>query len=94
MTSEPDDLEALFSKFSTMEIDELQFNIDYMEKDIQKFKQNKILDFAKNELDRKYRERQEQIDLLTKSLTSSSRIIRWITSGKSVIKQFVKFKNK
>ena len=94
MTSEPDDLEALFSKFSTMEIEELQFNIDYMEKDIQKFKQNKILDFAKNELDRKYRERQEQIDLLTKSLTSSSRIIRWITSGKSVIKQFVKFKNK
>ena len=38
-------------------------------------------------------EREEQIDLLTKSLASSSRIDRWISSFKAVINQFVDIKN-
>ncbi len=80
------------SKFSTMDIEELKVNIDHLEKDIDNSNQLLILDFAKNVLDRKYKERQEQIDLLTKSLTSSSRIGRWISSGKAVLKQFVDFK--
>jgi len=44
-------------------------------------------------LELKYKERQKQIDLLTKSLTSSSRIGRWISSLKAVIRQFVDIKN-
>ena len=92
MTVEPDDFKMLISKFSTMDIEELKVNIDHLEKDIDNSNQLLILDFAKNVLDRKYKERQEQIDLLTKSLTSSSRIVRWISSGKAVIKQFVDFK--
>tara|TARA_B100001094_G_C17577182_1_gene505712 strand:+ start:322 stop:552 length:231 start_codon:yes stop_codon:yes gene_type:complete len=75
-----------------MDIEELKVNIDHLEKDIDNSNQLLILDFAKNVLDRKYKERQEQIDLLTKSLTSSSRIGRWISSGKAVLKQFVDFK--
>ena len=92
MTIEPDDPKMRISKFSTMDIEELKVNIDHLEKDIDNSNQLQILDFAKNVLDRKYKERQEQIDLLTKSLTSSSRIGRWISSGKAVLKQFVDFK--
>ena len=92
MTVKPDDLKMLISKFSTMDIEELKLNIDHLEKNLDYSNQLLILDFAKNELDRKYKERQEQIDLLTKSLTSSSRIGRWISSGKAVLKQFVDFK--
>ena len=46
-----------------------------------------------NELELKYKEREEQIDLLTKSLASSSRMDRWISSFKAVINQFVDIKN-
>jgi hypothetical protein len=53
----------------------------------------KTLLLQKNELELKYKERQEQIELLTKSLTSSSRIGRWISSFKAVINQFVDIKN-
>ena len=92
MTVEPDDLNMLISKFSNMDIEELKLNIDHLEKDLDYSNQLLILDFAKNELDRKYKERQEQIDLLTKSLSSSSRIGRWISSVKAIMKQFVDFK--
>ena len=92
MTVEHDDLKMLISKFIIMDIEELKVNIDQLEKNIAYSSQLLILDCAKNVLDRKYKERQEQIELLTKSLTSSSRIGRWISSGKAIIKQFLDFK--
>ena len=46
-----------------------------------------------NELELKYKEREEQIDLLTKSLASSSRKDRWISSLKEDINQIVDIKN-
>ncbi|AIQ96536.1 hypothetical protein EW15_0444 [Prochlorococcus sp. MIT 0801] len=71
-----------------MDIYELEANIDNWdnENDCQS------LVIAKKELVIKYKERQEQIELLTKSLTSSSRAGRWISSVKAVIKQLLKFK--
>ena len=93
MRSEPDDLQMFISQCRTMDIEELKSNIDDWEGKDDSFIQLENLDIAKNELELKYKERQEQIELLTKSLTSSSRIRRWITSAKSVLKQFVEFKN-
>ena len=93
MSPEPDDLQILISKYRTMDIEELEASIDNWGKENGCPTQNQSLDIAKNELEVKYKERQEQIKLLTKSLTSSSRIGRWISSIKAVIKQFVDFKN-
>ena len=93
MSPEPDDLQMLISKYRTMDIEELEASIDNWDKENGCPTQNQSLDIAKNELEVKYKERQEQIDLLTKSLTSSSRIGRWISSIKAVIKQFVDFNN-
>ena len=93
MRPEPDDIQMLISKYRTMDIEELKSNIDDWEKDNDCTIQQKNIDLAKNELELKYKERQEQIDLLTKALTSSSRIGRWISSFKAVINQFVDFKN-
>ena len=93
MRPEPDDLQILISKYRTMDIEELKSNIDNWKEKNDSCIQHKNLDIAKNELDLKYQERQEQIELLTKSLTSSSRIGRWISSFKAVINQFVDFKN-
>ena len=93
MHPEPDDLEMLTSKCRAMDIDELKTNISNWEVNTACSFQLQKLDVAKNELKLKYEERQEQIDLLTKSLSSSSRIGRWISSIKSVLKQFVDFKN-
>ena len=93
MSPEPDDLQILISKYRTMDIEELEASINNWDKENDCPTQNQSLDIAKNELEVKYKERQEQIDLLTKSLTSSSRIGRWISSIKAVIKQFVDFKN-
>ena len=73
----------------TMEIEELKVNINYWEKENGKHNQQKILDIARNELDRKSQERKLQIELLTKSLTSSSRRVRWLSSIKAIIKQFI-----
>ena len=89
----PDDIQILISKYRTMDIEELKSNIDDWEGKNDSSIQLKNIAIAKNELRLKYKERQEQIDLLTKSLTSSSRIGRWISSFKSVINQFVDFKN-
>ena len=93
MRPEPDDLKILISKYRTMDIEELEASIDNWDKENGCPAQNQSLDIAKNELKVKYKERQEQIELLTKSLTSSSRIGRWISSFKAVVNQFVDFKN-
>tara|TARA_Y100001968_G_C18854324_1_gene479554 strand:- start:26 stop:307 length:282 start_codon:yes stop_codon:yes gene_type:complete len=91
MRPEPDDLKILISQYRTMDIEELKINIVNLEEDTECSHQRYILDIAKNELELKYKERQEQIELLTKSLTSSSRVGRWISSAKTVLKQFVEF---
>ena len=75
-----------------MDIYELEANIDNLDKGNDCPTQTRNLLVAKNELEIKYKQRQEQIELLTKSLTSSSRVGRWISSAKAVIKQLIKFK--
>ena len=93
MSSEPDNLQTLISKYRTMDIYELEANIDNWDKENDCPIQTQSLVIAKTELEIKYKERQEQIELLTKSLTSSSRIGRWISSFKAVINQIVDIKN-
>ena len=93
MRPEPDDLKILISKYRTMDIEELEASINDLEGKNDCSIQQENLAIAKNELEVKYKERQVQIELLTKSLTSSSRIGRWISSFKTVINQFVDFKN-
>ena len=93
MRPEPDDLKMLISQYRTMNIEELEKKIYHLEQDNECSHLCYILDIAKNELELKYKERKEQIELLTKSLSSSSRIGRWISSGKAVLKQLVEFKN-
>ena len=93
MSSEPDNLQILISKYRAMDIEELKENIIDLKEESDCSLQLPNLDFAINELELKYKEREEQIDLLTKSLISSSRIGRWISSFKAVIKQFVDIKN-
>ena len=93
MRPEPDDLTILISKYRTMGVEELEACINDWEGKNDCSIQQENLAIAKNELEVKYKERQEQIKLLTKSLTSSSRIGRWISSFKAVINQFVDFKN-
>tara|TARA_Y100001978_G_C23557523_1_gene367622 strand:- start:200 stop:577 length:378 start_codon:yes stop_codon:yes gene_type:complete len=91
MSSDPDNLQILISKYRTMDIYELEANIDNWNKENDCPTQTQRLVIAKNVLEIKYKERQEQIELLTKSLTSSSRAGRWISSIKVVIKQLLKF---
>ncbi len=86
MHPEPDDLPMLIRRYKTMNIEELKANIDYWEDNNVCSTRLRILDIAKTELEIKYKERQEQIKLLTKSLSSSSRLSRWITSLKSVFR--------
>ena len=93
MRPEPDDLKILISKYRTMGIEELEASINDWEGENDCSIQQENLAIAKNELEVKNKERQEQIELLTKSLTSSSRIGRWISSFKAVINQFVDFKS-
>ena len=59
-------------------IKELKSIIDDWEDNNDCFIQFQKLDIAQTEIDLNYKNRQEQIDLLTESLTSSSRINRWI----------------
>ena len=92
MSSESDNLQILISKYRTMGIEELEASINDWEGKNDCSTQQENLAIAKNELELKYKERQEQIELLTKSLTSSSRAGRWISSVKAVIKQLLKFK--
>ena len=93
MSSGTNDLQALVSNYRTMDIEELETNIFILEEKSDCSIQTTNLDFAINELELKYKEREEQIDLLTKSLASSSRIERWISIFKAVINQFVDIKN-
>ena len=93
MSLEANDLQTIVSNYRAMDIEELKKNIiDLQEKSDCSLQLSK-LDFAINELELKYKEREEQIDLLTQSLASSSRIDRWISSFKAVINQFVDIKN-
>ena len=91
MSTKPDNLKMLISKYKSMNIEELEANIEHLESETDSFHQFQSLDIAKNELKIKYKERQEQIEILKKSLTSSSRIRRWISSTKAVIKQLIEF---
>ena len=93
MRPEPDDIQILISKYRTMDIEELEASINDWEGENDCSIQQENLAIAKNELEVKYKERQKQIELLTKSLTSSSRVGRWIYSFKAVINQFLDFKN-
>ena len=93
MSPELNDLQMLISKYRTMNIEELKANIDSSEEDNNFSNQLQSLDIAKNVLEIKYKERQKQIELLTESLTSSSRIERWISSVKVVIKQVIQLNN-
>ncbi len=93
MSLKPDDLEMLINKYKNMNIEELKASIDHWEENTDCPNQLQNIDIAKNELELKYKERQEQIELLTKSLTSSSRLGRWISSIRAVLKHFVESKN-
>ncbi len=94
MSPKPDDLKMLISKYRTMNIDELKAVINHWEENTNYFNQRQSLDIAKNELELKYKDKQEQIELLTKSLISSSRVGRWISSIKAILNQFIEFKSK
>ena len=93
MLPESDDLQILISKYRTMDIEELEEYIDNWEKENDCFTELQSLAIAKSELELKYKERKEQIELLTRSLTSSSRARRLISSAKVAIKQLLKSKN-
>jgi len=67
-------------------IKELKPHIDDWEDNNDCFIQFQKLDIAQTEIELNYKNRQEQIDLLTESLTSSSRMDRWISSIKAIFK--------
>ena len=92
MCTEPDDLKVLTSEYRSMGIEELISIIETWEEEKNSSTQLQMLDIAKSELAHKYNERQEQIELLTKSLRSSSRFRRWISSIKEAVKTFAEFK--
>ena len=67
-------------------IKELKSNIDDWEENNDCFIQFQKLDIAKTDIELNSKNRQEQIDLLTESLTSSSRMDRWISSITAIFK--------
>ena len=71
MSLEANDLQTIVSNYRAMDIEELKKNIIDLEEKSDCSLQLSKLDFAINELELKYKEREEQIDLLTKSLASS-----------------------
>ena len=83
MSINPDDLETLTDKYKSMNIEELKASINQWE-EIGYSEKLSSLEIAKNELELKYLERQEQIELLSKSLISSSRLGRWISSIRAI----------
>ena len=89
MSPIPDDLKMLISKYRNMNIEELETSIEHWKKKTNCTNQLQNLGIAKNELELKYKERQQQIELLTKSLTSSSRVGRWISSIRVILNQLV-----
>tara|TARA_Y100001968_G_scaffold301476_1_gene313774 strand:- start:853 stop:1110 length:258 start_codon:yes stop_codon:yes gene_type:complete len=84
MSLNPDDLKTLTDKYKSMNIEELKASINQWEEEIGYSEKLLSLEIAKNELELKYLERQDQIELLTKSLTSSSRLGRWISSIRAI----------
>ncbi len=93
MNPKPDDLKMLINKYRNMNIEELKASIVHWEDNTHCSNQLQNIGVAKRELELKYKERQKQIELLTKSLSSSSRIGRWISSIKAILNQFVESKN-
>ena len=89
MSLNPDDLKSLTDKYKSMNIEELKASIDQWDDEIGYSEKLTSLEIAKNELEIKYLERQEQIELLTKSLTSSSRLGRWVSSIRAIFKKFI-----
>ena len=89
MNQNPDDLKMLLDKYKNMNSEEIKANINHWENNVDFCSQLPCHDIAKNELELKYKERQVQIELLTKSLTSSSRLGRWISSIKGIFNQFL-----
>ena len=89
MFLESEDHEMLVKEFRGMDREELKATIDYWEEEAVWSHQLQILDIVKKELNQRDKERQEQIELLTRSLSSSSRFGRWISSGKTIIRNFV-----
>ena len=94
MSLEANDLQTIVSKYRAMDIEKLKEKIIDLEEESDCSLQPLNLDFTINELELKYKEREEQIDLLTKSLTSSSRSKRWFSSFKAVINKWVDIENK
>ncbi len=72
-------------------IKELKPYTDDCEENNDCFVQFQKLDIAKTELELNYKNRQEQINLLTESLISSSRMDRWISSIREIFKEFPNF---
>ena len=89
MSTEHNNIKINISNLSTMEIKNSQENTNHLEKDLKDSHDLQIIDFAQNKIEYRDEERKKQIELLTKSLTSSSRIVRWISSFKTVLKQFL-----
>ena len=92
MSLESEDHEMLVKEFRCMDREELKATIDYWEDEAVWSHQLKMLDIVKQELNQRDKERQEQIELLTKSLSSSSRFGRWVSSGKAVLRKFMELK--
>ncbi len=65
-------------------IKELKPNTDDWEENNDCFIQFQKLDIANTELELNYKNRQEQINLLSESLISSSRMDRWISSIRAI----------
>ena len=92
MSLESEDHEMLVKEFRGMDREELKATIDYWEEEAVRSHQLQMLDMVKQELNQRDKERQEQIELLTKSLSSSSRLGRLLSSGKAVLRKFVELK--
>ena len=93
MIPNPDDLKTLINEYRTLNIEELKTRIEQLRKGSKCPSKLKNIDIAKKELEFKYKMRQEQIEILTKSLTSSSRFGRWISSFRAVLSQLFESKN-
>ncbi len=92
MFLESEEHEMLVKECRGMDREELKATIDYWEEEAVWSHQLQMLDIVKEELEQRNKERQEQIELLTKSLSSSSRVGRLISNGKAIIRKFLELK--
>ena len=92
MPLESESHEMLVKEIRGMDREELKATIDYWEDEAVWSHQLQMLDMVKQELNQRDKERQDQIELLTKSLSSSSRLGRLLSSGKAVLRKFVELK--